>query len=120
MPWEVEYTDVFGEWWVGLTENQQDDITALAELLMEFGPHLGFPYSSGIQRSRHNHMRELRIQSGGHPFRVFYAFDPRRVAILLSGGDKTGQDRFYDEYILLSDKLYDEHLGELKMEGLIK
>ena len=119
MPWEVEYTDVFGDWWVGLTENQQDDITASIELLIESGPQLKFPYSSGIERSRHSHMRELRIQSGGRPFRIFYAFDPRRVVILLSGGDKTGQDRFYDEYVPLSDKLYDEHLDELKKEGLI-
>jgi hypothetical protein len=61
-------------------------------------------------------MRELRIQRGGRPLRVFYAFDPRRAAILLIGGDKTGDDRFYETYIPLADKLYDEHLAELEKE----
>jgi hypothetical protein len=59
------------------------------------GPHVPFPYSSGIARSKHDHMRELRVQSGGRPVRIFYAFDPRRSAILLIGGDKTGDKRFY-------------------------
>jgi len=81
---------------------------------------LRFPHSSGINDSKHTHMRELRVQSGGNPIRVFYAFDPTRSAILLIGGDKTGNDRFYDEYIPVADKLYDEHIEQLKKEGLIK
>jgi len=64
-------------------------------------------------------MRELRVQSGGKPIRVFYAFDPRRTAILLLGGDKTGDDRFYDRMIPAADKLYDVYIEELKKEGLI-
>ena len=64
-------------------------------------------------------MRELRIQSGGNPIRVFYAFDPRRVAILLIGGDKTGDKRFYEKYIPIADQLYDEYLQEIEEEGLI-
>ena len=119
MRWEVEYTDEFGAWWAGLVEGQQDDVTAVVELLMEHGPRLPFPYSSGVEGSRHRHIRELRIQSGGRPIRVFYAFDPRRSAILLIGGDKTGNDRFYKQYVPLADKLYDEHLEELRQEGLI-
>ena len=98
---------------------QQDDVTAVVELLLEHGPRLPFPYSSGVEGSRHSHIRELRIQSGGRPIRVFYAFDPRRSAILLIGGDKTGNDRFYKQYVPLADKLYDEHLEELRQEGLI-
>jgi hypothetical protein len=70
--------------------------------------------------SRHGHLRELRIQSGGQPVRVFYAFDPRRTAILLIGGDKTGDDRFYEQFVPLADWLYDEHLKELRDEGLIE
>lgn len=66
------------------------------------GPRLPFPYSSWIEGSRHSHMRELRVQSSGRPLRVFYAFDPRRVAILLTGGDKTGDDRFYERMIPLA------------------
>jgi hypothetical protein len=64
-------------------------------------------------------MRELRVRSGGNPLRILYAFDPRRAAILLIGGDKTGRDRFYEEYVPLADDLYDAHLRELKAEGLI-
>lgn len=64
-------------------------------------------------------MRELRVQSAGHPIRVFYTFDPRRMAILLIGGDKTGDNRFYQKYIPLADILYDIYLEELKKEGLI-
>ena len=58
-------------------------------------------------------------QSGGRPIRVFYAFDPRRTSVLLIGGDKTGNDRFYEEYVPLADRLYDQYLGELEDEGLI-
>ena len=64
-------------------------------------------------------MKELRTQSKGRPIRTFYAFDPRRLAILLIGGDKTGDDRFYDCMIPLADRLYDEHLEELREDGLI-
>ncbi|MBL4679928.1 MAG: type II toxin-antitoxin system RelE/ParE family toxin [Pseudomonadales bacterium] len=120
MVWDVEYTDEFGDWWSSLTETQQDDVTATAELLMESGANLRFPHTSSIEGSKHSHMRELRVQSGGKPIRVFYAFDPRRSAILLIGGDKTGKDRFYIEYIPVADKLYDEHIKELRKEGLIK
>jgi hypothetical protein len=64
-------------------------------------------------------MRELRIQHQGQPYRVLYAFDPRRAAILLIGGDKTGNDRWYEEFVPTADRLYDAHLASLKREGLI-
>jgi hypothetical protein len=64
-------------------------------------------------------MRELRVQSGGNPLRIFYAFDPRRTAILLIGGNKTGKDRFYKEHVKLADGLYETYLEELRAEGLI-
>ncbi len=64
-------------------------------------------------------MRELRVQHQGEPYRILYAFDPRRVAILLIGGKKTGANRWYDEYIPKADQLYDEHLQLLKKEGLL-
>jgi hypothetical protein len=63
-------------------------------------------------------MRELRTQHDGRPFRTLYAFDPRRHAILLIGGDKTGDKRWYEEQIPIADRLYAEHLKELKKEGL--
>ena len=119
MVWEVEYTNQFGDWWHELSEGQQDAVAARIALLSERGPHLPYPYSSDINGSRHGVMRELRAQAGGNPLRVFYAFDPRRTAILLIGGDKIGNDRFYEEYVPVADNLYDEHLEELRKEGLI-
>ena len=90
MSWQVEYTDQFEEWWDTLSEGQQEELAATVELLMEYGPTLPYPYSSGITTSRHSHMRELRTQSGGEPLRTFYAFDPRRVSIFADWRD---QDR---------------------------
>lgn len=64
-------------------------------------------------------MRELRIQHAGQPYRVLYAFDPRRAAILLLGGSKTGRDRWYEEYVPKADALYDQHVLDLEREGLL-
>jgi hypothetical protein len=61
-------------------------------------------------------MRELRVQHRGHPYRVLYAFDPRRAAILLLGGDKTGDDRWYEKHVPLADYLYDKYLAEIEEE----
>ncbi len=93
------------------------DVATEVELLEQKGPQLPFPHSPGISGSKHTHMRELRIQHAGRPYRTLYAFDPRRMAILLLGGDKTGNDRWYDENIPLADKLYDEHLETLEKEA---
>ena len=117
--WEVEFTDEFGAWWETLNEPEQESVRASVQLLQRFGPQLPHPHSSGIQGSWHRHMRELRIQRGGRPYRVLYAFDPRRTAILLLGGEKTGQDRWYEVFVPLADRLYDEHLQALKREGLL-
>jgi hypothetical protein len=116
MEYAVEYTDEFGKWWDALAESEQISVDAGVQNLERRGPNLPFPYSSGLSGSRHSHMRELRIQSGGKPLRVFYAFDPRRVAILLVGGDKTGDKRFYERMIVVADRLYDEHLVALDEE----
>ena len=117
--WNVEYADWFGLWWDGLTVEEQEDIVPVVRLLEEHGPGLRFPYSSGISGSRHSHMRELRIQHAGRPYRILYAFDPRRSAILLLGGDKTGNDRWYEQNIPTADDIYDDHLAQLGKEGLI-
>lgn len=117
--WAVEMTDEFVRWWNTLDEDQQDAVAVRVRLLEELGTSLRFPYSSGVQSSRHSHMRELRLQHQGRPFRVIYAFDPRRAAILLIGGDKTGDDRFYQTIVPRADKLYDQHLASLRREGLI-
>lgn len=118
--WDVEHTDEFAGWFADLSDGDQDAIDFTVDLLAAQGPNLRFPHSSGIEGSRHGHMRELRVQSEGKPLRIFYAFDPRRSAILLIGGDKTGDGRFYQRMIPLADQLYDAHLKELKQEGLIR
>jgi hypothetical protein len=112
--WEVEYTDEFEQWWLTLDEKEQGSVDSGVKLLQDFGTNLPFPYSSAIQNSKYEKMRELRTQSSGHPLRTFYAFDPRRVAILLIGGGKTGNDRFYEEFIPIADKIYGQHLKEIK------
>jgi hypothetical protein len=119
MPWSVAFTNEFRAWWDTLTERQQEDVAASVQLLTEYDPQLRFPYSSGVEGSTHTHMRELRVQSGGRPLRIFYAFDPRRTVILLVGGDKTGDDRFYETFIPVADRLYDAYVDELRREGLI-
>jgi hypothetical protein len=119
MAWEIEYTDEFSNWWNALSDKEQNDIVAVVTLLAEKGSNLPFPYSSGIVGSKYTQMRELRVQSSGKPIRIFYAFDPRRTAILLIGGNKTGDDRFYEKYIPIADRLYDIYLEELRKEGLL-
>ena len=109
----------FGAWWETLDGDEQESVDAYVRLLEVRGPQLPFPYSSGIASSRHGGMRELRIQHQGRPYRVLYAFDPRRTAILLIGGEKTGDDRWYDSVVSRADALFDEHLETLRREGLI-
>jgi len=94
-------------------------IAASVRLLEECGPNLGFPHTSDIMGSEYSHMRELRTQHEGRPLRTLYDFDPCRKAILLIGGDKSGDKRWYDVYIPIADRLYKEHLAQLKKEGEI-
>lgn len=115
--WLVEFTDEFEAWWDNLSEDDQIAVNAHVVALQQLGPRLAFPRSSQIKASRHGHMRELRVQSHGRPLRVLYAFDPRRVALLLIGGDKTGDDRWYDTAVPRADALYDAHLETLELEG---
>jgi len=116
MEWSVEITDEFEEWWDGLSESGQVDVNAKVILLQKFGSALRRPHSGAIATSRHPNMKELVVQHRGRPYRVLYAFDPRRSAILLIGGDKTGKDRWYEIFVPIADKLYDEHIAKLKRE----
>jgi hypothetical protein len=115
--WEIEFTDEFERWWGGLNEDEQVSVDASVRLLANAGPTLPHPHSSGVNSSRHSRMRELRVQHQGRPYRVLYVFDPRRVALLLVAGDKTGNERWYEENVPVADRLYDEHLATLKKEG---
>ena len=114
--WNVEYTDQFEDWWLTLSEHEQEAMTAAVEALEDRGPALGRPFVDSIQASRHANMKELRPR-GGH-MRVMFAFDSRRTAILLIGGDKTGQwESWYDDMVPIADALYDEHLRAIEKEG---
>jgi hypothetical protein len=109
MVWEIEVTDQFEEWWNGLSEDEQRRIRAAVALLEEQGPSLPRPLADTVRGSR---------PRGGN-LRVFFAFDPRRAAILLIGGDKTNRwQAFYAEMIPRADALYDDHLAALRKEGV--
>lgn len=113
MAWEIEFTDEFGDWWDGLSENAQKDINVSVNALRELGPALTRPYADTVRGSRFANMRELRVQHEGRPYRILYAFNPRRTGILLIGGDKTGNARWYREYVPRADDLYEQHLREI-------
>ena len=115
----MESTDEFKAWYRGLNEGERGAVIRVMDMLEICGPTLGFPQSSDIKTSRHGEMRELRIQHAGRPYRVLYAFDPRRTAVLLLGDDKTGDARWYKRVVRIADDLYDAHLRELREEGLI-
>jgi hypothetical protein len=112
----VEFTDEFEQWWDSLSENEQGRVDARVRLLEERGPNLGYPFSSQIKASPFPEMRELRAQVGGDPLRILYAFDPRRVAILLLGGDKTGEERWYEVHVPIADRLFEQHLKTIESE----
>jgi hypothetical protein len=115
--WEIEGTDEFAEWFGTLDADTQDDIAAALDLLADQGPHLGRPLVDTLVSSRHAQMKELRPSRN---VRILFTFDPRRMAILLLGGDKRGQwARWYKVNIPIADALYDEHLRALEEEGLV-
>lgn len=113
--WNIEYTDEFGLWWEEQSEGAQDKCAVVIDLLEREGPKLGFPYSSAINGAKHA-MRELRIQYEGEPYRILYAFDPLRNALLILGGNKTGKNRWYDENVPKAENIFEQYLKELEEE----
>jgi hypothetical protein len=110
MATEIAVTTEFAEWYEGLTVDERTSIIRVVTLLEERGVALEFPISGGIKGSRFA-MRELRIQHAGEPYRILYAFDPIRQAVLLVGGVKTGKgNRWYEAAIRTADRLFDEYL----------
>ena len=114
--WTVEYTDEFESWWLEQTEIVQEKCAVVVDLLSRNGPTLGFPYSSSIMGSAYA-LRELRIQCAGHPYRILYAFDQRRNALLILGGDKTGNDRWSEENVPRAERIYEQYLKEIEEEA---
>ncbi len=112
MSWKTEATNEFTAWYESLSEREQDALDRHIGMLERFGPALGRPYVDTIHGSRHSHVKELRAGT----LRAFFAFDPRQIAILLTGGDKRGRKHFYDRMIRAADRIYDAHLAWLWRE----
>lgn len=112
--WDVEFTDEFEAWWEALSVDEQQAIDAAVRVLETRGPGLGRPLVDSVAGSRHPNMKELRVGT----IRILFAFDPRRAAILLIGGDKRGRwQEFYAAAIPLADDLFDEHLAAIENQG---
>lgn len=113
--WEVIFHDEFDEEFKALNEGLQDELLAHAILLRDFGPNLGRPTVDTLKGSRHANMKELRFDWEGEVWRVAFAFDPKRRAVLLVGGDKAGVDRrrFYKRIIAVADERFNRHLASL-------
>jgi hypothetical protein len=115
MTWTVLFHDDFDAEFQALQEGLQDELLAHANLLAEFGPNLGRPTVDTLKGSEHANMKELRFAWSGQVWRVAFAFDPKRQAILLVGGDKGGADqrRFYKRLLMLADSRYNDHLATI-------
>ena len=119
MRWEILFHDDFAAEFNELAEEVQDELLAHTKLLEEFGPSLKRPHVDTLKGSRHSNMKELRFQAANGVWRVAFAFDPRRQAILLTAGDKSGvkENWFYKQLIAKADKRFNSHLSELKKTG---
>ena len=113
MRWVVEFHDDFEPEFDELPESVQDELYAHAELLAVFGPKLGRPHVDTLEGSKHANMKELRFNADDGVWRVAFAFDPERKAVLLVAGDKSGtsQKRFYRGLIKKADARSDSHLA---------
>jgi len=118
MSWTVLFHDAFDAEFQAFADGLQDELLAHAKLLGEFGPNLGRPTVDGLKGSKHANMKELRFDWDGGVWRIAFAFDPKRQAILLVGGDKGGADqrRFYKRLIAVADGRFDEHVASLAAE----
>ncbi len=110
--WTIGRTDEIARWIVQLDDDAKEAIYKNLLILKNIGPSLGRPYVDSIKDSKYKNMKELRVQSKKRLFRIFFVFDPDRNAILLIGGDKRGDKRFYQRLIPIADKLYEKYLQE--------
>ena len=113
MAWKVVTVEYFDDWFLCLDAAEQKDVLAAIFVLEQFGPALGRPYVDSIKRTNKiKNLKELRVQHKGKPFRVFFAFDPLRQAVMLCGGDKTGDKRFYENMISIAEREFLDYLQE--------
>jgi hypothetical protein len=115
MAWIVEFADEFEREFDEFSGAVQDELLAQARVIQIFGPAAGRPRVDGLKGSKHANMKELRFDADGGVWRIAFAFDPRRAAVLLVGGDKSGggQNRFYRKLIATADRRFDAHLMRL-------
>jgi hypothetical protein len=116
MAWEVEASDEFKEWYENLDEAERASVAESVDMLEEYGPALGRPYADTLRQSRYPNMKELRVQHQGKPYRILFAFDPRRSAYLILGGDKTGDANWYLDAIRNAEAIYALHLKEIDQD----
>ena len=116
MNWVIELHDAFVAEFNALSNSVRREMLAKVELLEEFGPHLGRPHADTLYGSKHANMKELRFDAGNGIWRIAFAFDPSRQAILLVAGNKSGvkEKRFYKQLIEKADSRFDDHLISLK------
>ncbi|MGH1351791.1 MAG: type II toxin-antitoxin system RelE/ParE family toxin [Methyloligellaceae bacterium] len=119
MTWTVDLHPDFADEFSDLSEEVQDELLALSELLSTFGPQLGRPHADTLNGSKHSNMKELRFNADGGVWRTAFAFDPARNAILLVAGDKSGgsQKKFYKTLIKKADERFDQHLETLEKQS---
>ena len=119
MNWSVGFHDEFVPEFRSLHKQVQDEAYAIAHLLEQFGPQLGRPWVDTLKGSRHANMKEMRFSAADGEWRLVFAFDPERTAMLLVAGDKSGgsERRFYRALIRKADERFDRHLVRLAQEG---
>ena len=118
MSWTVELHPLFAQEFQSFSEAVQDGLLAEVLLLERFGPQLNRPHVDTLNESKHSNMKELRFTTDGGVWRTAFAFDPKRRAILLVAGDKSGgsERHFYKQLIKKADARFDDHLARLKEE----
>jgi hypothetical protein len=113
MAWEVEVSDEFALWYRSLDEDESQSVDTSVDMLAAYGPMLGRPDVDTLKGSRYRNLKELRVQHRGRPLRILFAFDPRRRAYLILGGDKTGDAGWYGSAISRAEAIYAGHLAEI-------
>lgn len=113
MAYVVNTSKEFESWFVQQEEDLQDRVAASVGLLEEQGPQLRRPHADTLEGSTLSNLKELRVQHRGEPYRILYAFDPKREALLLIGGNKAGDKRWYKKMIPIAEAIYARHLETL-------